>query len=70
MSSRLEAGERLGLIVKAKDDFLQPQYPEHLQHEATWTQHSQVASLTSKRNAGANDDAEAGTIDLSQVCQV
>ena len=67
---RLEAGQRLGLILKGGDNVWQVDYPQHSPHPTTRTEQFQATALTAKGNIRLGDGADARTIQLCQVGQV
>src|SRR6266851_8352823 len=70
VTSGLEAGQRLGLILKARDNIKQVDHLKHPQHPAARTEQFQVTTLTSEGKIQPCDGANGGTIHLRQVGQV
>src|SRR6266478_4216027 len=67
---RSEAGQRLGLILKGRDNVWQANHPQHSPHATPRTEQFQATALTAKGNICPDDGADARTIQLCHASQV
>ncbi len=68
VTTRTKTSQSLGLILKACDNLEHAKHGQYLQNPTAWSKQLKLAALPFERNKRLNDDTEARTVDLLQVC--